>query len=126
MTKKVDKRAAKALIEGEVGQVSSNTDIVPVAIVNGPKGVPKAKDCFELRIFGNGIAAYDQGTDTLYLRNCGYETVTTKNRLNAVLRAAGYEGRTPIYQRDYEWYFGEQDFYDVVGRHEYKRVEVSR
>lgn len=47
-------------------------------------------------LFGNQIAHYDPSTRTLLLRDSGFRTSTTKNRLNSL--------GANITQRDYTWY----------------------
>lgn len=60
----------------------------------------------EVRLHGNLIAWYDHTKQSLGISSCGYETVTTKSRLNALL----YETFTgnKVVQKDYVWYV--QDF----------------
>ena len=69
----------------------------------------------EVRLHGNLIAWYDHNKQSLGISSCGYETNTTKSRLNALL----YETFTgnKIVQKDFTWYvqddFGDKiDFYD--------------
>ena len=56
----------------------------------------------EVRLHGNLIAWYDHNKQSLGISSCGYETNTTKSRLNALL----YETFTgnKIVQRNYVWY----------------------
>jgi len=52
-------------------------------------------------LHGNAIASrHDDGG--LYVTASGWETVTTKERLNGLLQAEGCQG---IYQKDYVWYW---------------------
>ena len=69
----------------------------------------------EVRLHGNLIAWYDHNKQSLGISSCGYETNTTKSRLNALL----YETFTgnKIVQRNYVWYVedftgGKINFYD--------------
>ena len=71
----------------------------------------------EVRLHGNLIAWYDHTKQTLGISSCGWETVTTKSRLNALLHECFY-GYT-ISQKNYVWYIskpldstGIHDFYD--------------
>lgn len=116
--KQIDNRAANALVNGNVGRVSSNTEVVLASSMEG-------ESTYELQVFGNGIAAYDTETDTLYMRNCGYETKTTKNRLNAVWQAVTDSREQPIRQRNHEWRWNDKDAYDVIGKNSYKSIEVD-
>ena len=69
----------------------------------------------EVRLHGNLIAWYDHTKQSLGISSCGWETVTTKSRLNALL----YETFTgnKIVQKDFAWYVQDfqgkkVDFYD--------------
>ena len=56
----------------------------------------------EVRLHGNLIAWLDHSKQSLGISSCGYETVTTKSRLNALL----YEFNTgmKVIQKNFEWY----------------------
>ena len=53
-----------------------------------------------IRLHGNKIAQLDGST--LYLTNAGWETATTKSRLNAILSYLVPGAR--IYSKDFTWY----------------------
>ena len=53
-----------------------------------------------VRLHGNKIAQVDGST--LYITSAGYETATTKSRLNAILGCL--LPSTFVYQRDFVWY----------------------
>lgn len=53
-------------------------------------------------LFRNEIAFYDPNKHTLEITNLGYETSTTKNRLNNLLRSGKIKAY--IYQEDFSWY----------------------
>ena len=53
-----------------------------------------------VRLYGNKIAQLDGVT--LYLSSAGYETATTKSRLNAIL--SFLMPGASIYQKSFEWY----------------------
>lgn len=52
-----------------------------------------------LKLFGNTIACHE-ADGTLKITHCGYATVTTKDRLNALPHVS-------IYQRDFVWYLND-------------------
>ena len=69
---------------------------------------------FSVRLHGNEIA---RGTPkAVRLFDCGWQTVTTKSRLNAVLRAIDSPSR--VYQTHGDWFLsavdGERDFQDGI------------
>lgn len=58
-----------------------------------------------MKLFGNSIAfRYNDPQNTLSITNCGFETNTTKERLNGVLSHIGHAG---ICQRKGIWYLGD-------------------
>jgi len=53
------------------------------------------------QLWGNEIAEIANGK--LFLNNCGWETVTTKDRLNAILWA--FDIPAKIVQKDWNWFY---------------------
>ena len=60
----------------------------------------------EVRLHGNLIAWYDHTKQSLGISSCGWETVTTKSRLNALLDEFAYGMR--VFQRDFIWYLDDR------------------
>ena len=58
---------------------------------------------FNFYLHGHKIAAYYPNSKHLYLNNCGYETNTTKSRLNALIEFV-CGGTSGIYQHKFNWY----------------------
>ena len=54
-----------------------------------------------IRLHGNLIA--EVGDDCIYLYDGGWQSNTTKSRLNAILSDFGHAGEV-IFQRDFEWF----------------------
>ena len=52
-------------------------------------------------LHGNCIAWLDTATNDLFVSSCGWETVTTKSRLNAIADEFGLGG---IFQKNWQWY----------------------
>ena len=57
-----------------------------------------------MRLYNNPIVWIEKGV--LNLSDCGWQTVTTKDRLNAVLSVFNLGH---IFQKDYEWFYSDQD-----------------
>lgn len=53
----------------------------------------------------NMICEYIPTKCSIYLQDCGWETTTTKSRLNAILSEFNIPMR--IWQKDYVWYIGD-------------------
>tara|TARA_R100001443_G_scaffold29911_1_gene43274 strand:+ start:684 stop:1010 length:327 start_codon:yes stop_codon:yes gene_type:complete len=59
-------------------------------------------NCSSVFLHGHQIAVLDHNTKAIKLSSCGYETVTTKSRLNAILDEVAYGAR--VFQRQFEWF----------------------
>ena len=59
-------------------------------------------DCSSVYLHGNQIATVDHNTNALKLSSCGWQTVTTKSRLNAILDQLMYGAS--VYQRQFNWF----------------------
>ena len=57
----------------------------------------------DVRLHGHKIAAIDFAKHVLIISDCGWQTSTTKSRLNALLGDLT-PGRAGIYQRNYQWF----------------------
>ena len=63
-------------------------------------------NCSSVYLHGHQIATLDHNTNALKLDSCGYETVTTKSRLNAILEEVKYGCR--VFQKQFEWFISYQ------------------
>jgi hypothetical protein len=63
----------------------------------------ESTNCSQVYLHGHNIATLDHNTKALKLSSCGYETVTTKSRLNAILEECMCGAK--VYQRKFEWFF---------------------
>ena len=59
-------------------------------------------NCSSVLLHGHQIATLDHNTKALKLSSCGYETVTTKSRLNAILEEVKWGCR--VFQKQFEWF----------------------
>ena len=71
-------------------------------------------DCSAVYLHGNQIATVDHNTNALKLSSCGWHSVTTKSRLNAILQEL-IVGAS-VFQRQFDWYLSYNnqtvDFWD--------------
>ena len=71
-------------------------------------------DCSQVRLHGHLIATVDHSTNAVKLDSCGYQTVTTKSRLNALLEEVKFGCK--VFQKNFDWfvsYNGQtKDFWD--------------
>ena len=61
----------------------------------------------EVLLHGHIIASINWNTRAMSLSDCGWQTTTTKSRLNALL--SGLVPGASIYQRDFTWYLTYHD-----------------
>ena len=59
-------------------------------------------DCSAVYLHGNQIATVDHNTNALKLSSCGWQSVTTKSRLNAILQ--GLIVGASVYQKQFNWF----------------------
>jgi len=64
-------------------------------------------NCSSVRLHGHLIATFDHNLKAVKLSSCGYETVTTKSRLNALLEEVKYGCK--VFQKDWNWFVKYQD-----------------
>ena len=71
-------------------------------------------NCSSVLLHGHNIATFDHNTQAVKLDSCGYETVTTKSRLNAILQEVKYG--CSVFQKQFDWYLSTNnqtvDFWD--------------
>ena len=63
----------------------------------------ESTNCSQVLLHGHNIATLDHSTNALKISSCGYETVTTKSRLNAILEELRYGCK--VFQKNFDWYF---------------------
>ena len=87
----------------------------------------ESTNCSQVLLHGHNIATLDHTTKALKLSSCGYEPVTTKSRLNAIL----FELKTgcKVFQKKFEWfvsYNGQtKDFFDGMILVDANHLEVA-
>jgi len=59
-------------------------------------------NCSQVYLHGHQIATLDHNTNALKLDSCGYESVTTKSRLNAILEEVKWGCR--VFQKNWNWF----------------------
>ena len=84
-------------------------------------------NCSTISLHGHQIATVDFNTNAVKLDSCGYETVTTKSRLNALLSEVKYGCR--VFQKNWEWFVSynnqTQDFIDGMILIDANHLEVA-
>lgn len=78
---------------------------------HGIHGTPSYAKEIIVRLHGSRIARIFPADRRMMLSSCGWQTATTKSRLNAILTGLNFSGGR-VYQEDFEWYLGDRDFTD--------------
>ena len=62
----------------------------------------ESTNCSSVYLHGHQIATLDHNNQAVKLSSCGYQTVTTKSRLNAILDEVKYGAK--VYQKNWNWF----------------------
>ena len=62
----------------------------------------ESTNCSSILLHGHNIATVDHNTQAVKLSSCGYETTTTKSRLNAILEEVKYGCK--VFQKNFTWF----------------------
>ena len=62
----------------------------------------ESTNCSSVYLHGHQIATLDHNNQAVKLSSCGYQTVTTKSRLNAILDEVKYGAK--VYQKNCNWF----------------------
>ena len=107
MTRKIERELVAAVLNGRDYR-NANTRVV------------HANDRAYVYLHGHNIAqVFD---DELLITDCGYQTATTKSRLNALLHGLGAEAG--IYQKKFTWYLAGAKGETEVFPYTWHRVET--
>ena len=84
-------------------------------------------NCSSVYLHGHQIATLDHHTNALKLSSCGWQTVTTKSRLNAILQEVKWGAR--VFQKNFDWFVSfnnqTQDFVDGMILIDANHLEVA-
>ena len=64
-------------------------------------------NCSSIYLHGHQIATVDHNLKAVKLSSCGYETRTTKSRLNAILQEVKYG--CSVFQKNFDWFVSYRD-----------------
>jgi len=59
-------------------------------------------NCSQIYLHGHQIATYEHNLKAVKLSSCGYQTNTTKSRLNAILEEVKYGCK--VFQKNFNWF----------------------
>ena len=94
--RKIERQMNEAILNGK-DFFSSNTSVQHYTTETGAKEAA-------VHLHGNHIATVG---DTLQICDAGWQTVTTKSRLNALLDE--FADGCYVFQRNFDWYLGDRD-----------------
>ena len=86
-----------------------------------------SSNCSSVYLHGHQIATLDHNTKAIKLSSCGYETNTTKSRLNAILEEVKYGCK--VFQKQFNWFVSynnqTQSFWDGMILLDTQSLEVA-
>ena len=84
-------------------------------------------NCSSVFLHGHNIATFDHNLKAVKISSCGWQTVTTKSRLNAILSEVKYG--CSVFQKQWNWYVSfrgqTQDFVDGMILIDANHLEVA-
>ena len=84
-------------------------------------------NCSSVYLHGHQIATFDHNLKAVKLSSCGYTTVTTKSRLNAILDEVKWGCK--VFQKNWNWFVSynnqTQDFVDGMILIDANHLEVA-
>ena len=84
-------------------------------------------NCSSVFLHGHNIATFDHNLKAVKVSSCGWQTVTTKSRLNAILSEVKYG--CSVFQKQWNWYVSfrgqTQDFVDGMILIDANHLEVA-
>ena len=87
----------------------------------------ESTNCSSVFLHGHNIATVDHSTNAVKVSSCGWQTVTTKSRLNAILSEVKYG--CSVFQKQWNWYVSfrgqTQDFMDGMILLDTQSLEVA-
>jgi len=99
--RKIEREMIQAIIERK----SFNKANTSVSIGYAGTMLDYYKDAYmSIKLHGHEIGRYFYNTMDLHLNNCGYETNTTKSRLNALIDFVFGGVGNGIFQHNFNWY----------------------
>ena len=87
----------------------------------------ESTNCSTVKLHGHSIATYDHALCAVKISSCGWETNTTKSRLNAILQEV--KPGCGIFQKQFEWFVSfrddVKDFFDGMILIDAEHLEVA-
>ena len=82
---------------------------VPFSSGNTVVTVSSSLQCTSMLLHGHTIAVHYPTTGHTHISDAGWQTNTTKERLNGILEHVGVTGACKIGQKDFAWYWKENN-----------------
>ena len=105
--RKIEQQMNRAIVNKNDWKVDSNHSNTSVEYNSNT-------NCSTVVLYNTAIATYDHNTQALKLNTGGWQSVTTKSRLNAILQELITGAR--VFQKNFDWYLSYNnqtvDFWD--------------
>ena len=95
--RKIEKRINEAIIDKKYLNTSNSKVIYYLS-----------EDISDIYLHDNLIGRYNHKTKSIWLNSCGWETNTTKSRLNALLDLLPNK-KFKIFQKDFNWFIWDRE-----------------
>tara|TARA_X000000368_G_scaffold254842_1_gene201448 strand:+ start:47 stop:382 length:336 start_codon:yes stop_codon:yes gene_type:complete len=92
--RKIERQMLQAIVDDRSHWSKDNTRVE----------LDEDKCCHNVYLHGHRIACYYPSMQRLHINNCGYETNTTKSRLNVLINFVLDGTKNGIYQHNWNWF----------------------
>ena len=92
--RKIERQMLQAIVDDRSHWSKDNTRVE----------LDEDKCCHNVYLHGHRIACYYPSMQRLHINNCGYQTNTTKSRLNTLIKFVADGTKNGIFQKNWEWY----------------------
>ena len=92
--RKIERQMIQAIVDDRKHWSKDNTRVE----------LDEDKCCHNVYLHGHRIACYYPSMQRLHINNCGYETNTTKSRLNVLINFVLDGTKNGIYQHNWNWF----------------------
>ena len=102
--RKIEREMLQAIVDERTHWSKDNTRVV---LWDGNKDTTHpdyGKRTYRVYLHGHWIAEYTPSTMSLKINNCGYETNTTKSRLNVLINFVLDGTKNGIFQKNWNWF----------------------
>jgi len=102
--RKIERQMIQAIVDDKPHWSKDNTRVVLWDGNTDTTHPDHGRKTYRVYLHGHWIAEYTPSTMSLMINNCGYDTNTTKSRLNALINWVADPTKNGIFQKNWNWY----------------------